>query len=242
MPVSPHVLALALAIAASALLVAAVVSRGRRSRRGRPAPERTEVPTSKDPLTGALDRVALARILTHALEHRAIETSAVAVYLIDLDGFGVLNARLGSVDGDLLLIGVAHRLDALVRAEDHVARLRDDAFVVVAPTLRSDADAHALGHKLLAALAMPFDLGGPSVCIGATIGYALAPVHASKGPALLRHADQAMREGKQAGGRTLKRFDPLAPLPAPTQLPLQMQRIETSAIPELHALLQASRR
>ena len=143
---------------------------------------------------------ALARVLPMSVPERM-----TAVYLVDLDGFKAVNDRLGHDAGDALLVAVARRLESLVRASDTVARLGGDEFVVVATRLPGDAEAQALGRKLLAGFAQPFEVAGQACRVGLTAGYALAPLDGSDALSLLKRADAAMYAGKQAGRNCLQR-------------------------------------
>lgn len=127
------------------------------------------------------------------------------VYLLDLDGFKAINDRLGHDAGDELLIGVAQRLQSLLRSGDTVARLGGDEFVVVASGLSDDGNAQALGHKLLENFKLPFTAAGEQCSVGLTIGYALAPLDGQDAQTLLKRADTAMYAGKNAGRHCLRR-------------------------------------
>ena len=104
-----------------------------------------------------------------------------------------------------MLVGVARRLEALLRASDVVARLGGDEFVVVAAGLPGDAEARALGQKLLEAFRQPFAAAGQNCRVGLTIGNALAPLDGRDALGLLKRADAAMYAGKQAGRDCLRR-------------------------------------
>ena len=157
-----------------------------------------------DPLTGLPNRRGLQAALAQAMPEARPE-AALAVYLLDLDGFKPVNDRLGHDAGDRLLVQVGQRLQARLRHSDVVARLGGDEFVVMAPGLAGEAEARMLGQKLLAAFEQPFDLDGQTCKVGATIGFALAPHDGREGGDLLRRADAAMYAGKQAGRQTLRR-------------------------------------
>jgi diguanylate cyclase (GGDEF)-like protein len=86
--------------------------------------------------------------------------------------------------------------------------LGGDEFVVVASGLRSVQEAHDLGIGLVSAFDVPFELKQQTVTVGLTIGYAIAPDDAQDTTALLRLADAAMYEGKQAGKHCLRRAAP----------------------------------
>ena len=157
-----------------------------------------------DALTGLPNRRGLNEALDRALPG-CTPARMTAVYLLDLDGFKPVNDRLGHEAGDEVLVGVARRLEGLVRASDVVARLGGDEFVVVAAGLPGDTEARALGLKLLDAFRQPFRAGGQDCAVGLTIGYALAPLDGRDALGLLKRADAAMYAGKQAGRHCLRR-------------------------------------
>ncbi len=157
-----------------------------------------------DALTGLPNRRGLFEALERALVHSSPER-LTAVYLLDLDGFKPVNDRLGHEAGDEVLVGVARRLQTLLRASDVVARLGGDEFVVLASGLGTDADAQAIGRKLLDGFLEPFVAAGQPCRVGLTIGYALAPLDGRDAQSLLKRADAAMYAGKQAGRHCLRR-------------------------------------
>jgi diguanylate cyclase (GGDEF)-like protein len=160
-----------------------------------------------DALTGLPNRRGLAEVLQRALPPARPERMT-AVFLLDLDGFKPINDRLGHDAGDEVLVGVARRLESLLRGSDTVARLGGDEFVVVASGLASDADAQALGRKLLEGFREPFVAARQPCSVGLTIGYALAPSDGDDALSLLKRADAAMYAGKQAGRHCLMRGQP----------------------------------
>jgi diguanylate cyclase (GGDEF)-like protein len=129
----------------------------------------------------------------------------VSVALIDLDDFKEVNDTLGHEIGDLLLIGVAHRLEGCVRAEDTVARLGGDEFVVVL----DDADpaaADLAAKRMMNALLQPVYADGHELPIRASIGIADGRT-GDEASELLRHADIAMYAAKKLAGTAYLHFD-----------------------------------
>jgi diguanylate cyclase (GGDEF)-like protein len=151
-----------------------------------------------DPLTGLTNRRGLTAELKTALLDSSPQ-QLVALYLLDLDGFKPVNDQHGHDVGDELLVAVARRLQATVRAGDVVARLGGDEFVIMSRGLQQPAQAEVLAHKLLDAVQAPFQLGPHTCQVSLTIGYTLAPLDGSDAAALLKQADAAMYAGKQAG-------------------------------------------
>jgi diguanylate cyclase (GGDEF)-like protein len=157
-----------------------------------------------DALTGLPNRRGMNQALAEALPHSsALKLSAV--YLFDLDGFKPVNDEHGHDVGDGLLVAVAERLRAKLRAVDMVARLGGDEFVVLASGLQTAHHAEQLGEQLLRAFDEPFAVQGLSLQLGATIGYALAPLDGDDAATLLQRADAAMYEGKRQGKGCLRR-------------------------------------
>ena len=147
-----------------------------------------------DSLTGIANRIAFRRRLDDLSSGG--DAAPFAVLLIDLDGFKQVNDTLGHHAGDLLLRGVAHRLQSLMRDGDLAARLGGDEFAVLLPGAGC-AQASLLAKSFIAALATPFELDGGLGRVGASIGIAVWPDHALKGEDVLRLADQAMYVAKR---------------------------------------------
>jgi len=166
-----------------------------------------------DPLTGLPNRRGLAVALEAALPAAASER-ALALFLIDLDGFKAVNDRLGHDAGDALLVQVAARLRGVLRSTDVVARQGGDEFVVMSQGVCGEAAALGIGQKMLEAFRAPFVVAGEPCQVGATIGLALAPHDGANAIELLRHADAAMYAGKQQGRRCLRRLPAQAAAPA----------------------------
>lgn len=160
-----------------------------------------------DPLTGLLNRRGLdAQIGQRLLEARP--DRQLALCMLDLDGFKLVNDRFGHDAGDQLLVAVAARLRGSLREHDLIARLGGDEFVVIADRLRGPAQAEALMHHLLASFEAPFEVGDQRCQLGLTGGYALAPGDGQDARRLLKAADAAMYAAKQEGKRRVRRAVP----------------------------------
>ncbi len=169
----------------------------------------------KDPLTGLANRRQFDDRLSSELARARRDGKHCVLYLLDLDGFKLVNDRLGHAAGDALLRKFAERLNDTVRASDLVARLGGDEFVVLACGLDSADDAGVLAAKIITLAQMPFSIaqtgtgqsGAPRQAqVGASIGYAVFPDDAGEESALLRHADQAMYAAKEAGKGVARRY------------------------------------
>ena len=166
-----------------------------------------------DPLTNLPNRRLLKDRLTQAMAISARSQREGALIFIDLDHFKDVNDTRGHDKGDQLLQQVAQRLSACVREGDTVARLGGDEFVVMlAADLSSTTDeaatqARTAAEKILAALNLPYLMGGDFVHCSASIGVALFNDHHDTVDDLLKRADQAMYQAKASGRNTLRFFD-----------------------------------
>lgn len=166
-----------------------------------------------DQLTGLPNRVSLIDRLQHALLSSQRHGQLGALMFLDLDHFKTLNDTLGHDTGDLLLRQVGQRLRTSVRAVDTVARLGGDEFVVLLEELGHNASVAALQaettvRKILAAFKRPFDLGVVRHDCTASIGVTLFGGDGASMEDLLKQADLAMYESKQAGRNAVHFFDP----------------------------------
>jgi diguanylate cyclase (GGDEF)-like protein/PAS domain S-box-containing protein len=147
-----------------------------------------------------LDRTAVA------LSERRRDHKGLAVLIIDLDEFKLINDSLGHGTGDELLRVVAHRFSDTVRASDTLARLGGDEFALLSSRLASPATALRLARSLLASLEEPVVLGGERRSVSASIGIACGD-HASTPFDLLRDADAALNHAKRMGRGRAELFD-----------------------------------
>jgi diguanylate cyclase (GGDEF)-like protein len=160
-----------------------------------------------DALTGLPNRVLAMDRLEQAMRDAQREGSRLVLVFIDLDDFKKVNDNLGHAAGDALLLEAAQRLVGAVRLNDTVARLGGDEFVIVLGGLADAEAAQAVAEKMLAAFARPFTVAGHALFITPSLGMAVYPDDASDAAALLRNADLAMYEAKEAGRNTYRFFN-----------------------------------
>ncbi len=152
-----------------------------------------------DALTGLPNRMLFQdRVQQSIVQARRAATQFALVFL-DLDGFKDVNDTHGHAAGDRLLCAVAERLKSCVRGGDTVARLGGDEFTILLLNIGGITDVETAVNKGLLCLAEPYDLGGYSVTVTASIGISLYPEHAAEMEKLLSYADGAMYRAKQSG-------------------------------------------
>jgi diguanylate cyclase (GGDEF)-like protein/PAS domain S-box-containing protein len=160
-----------------------------------------------DVLTGLPNRSLLVDRVGLAIRRTARSGGSVAVLVLDLDGFKVVNDSLGHAVGDRLLSAVARRLEACLRPSDTVGRLGGDEYGVLLEDLRDSAEAHSVAERIHDALREAFDLDGRPVFTTASIGIAVGGEGALP-EGLLRDADTAMYRAKSRGRARCEVFDP----------------------------------
>lgn len=152
-----------------------------------------------DHLTNLPNRALFLDRLDQSVNLAGHAGKKAAVLFIDLDGFKLVNDRLGHDAGDLLLQNVASNLVRIVRASDTVARVGGDEFTVVLNQLMNRNDASFVAEKIISALSACLDLDGAPCTIGCSIGIAMFPEDSENPKMLLKKADEAMYFAKQGG-------------------------------------------
>jgi diguanylate cyclase (GGDEF)-like protein/PAS domain S-box-containing protein len=154
-----------------------------------------------------MDRLKVSMALSSRAGHSG------ALLLLDIDNFRSLNETLGHSFGDELVVQVARRLDANMRAGDTVARMGGDEFVVILEELSDNpqdaaAKAEVAGSALLSALGKPYGLHGTIYRCTASMGAVVFAAGDTSSDHVLKQADIAMYQAKKAGGNVLRFFDP----------------------------------
>ena len=165
-----------------------------------------------DPLTSLPYQKGFEQAIESTIAGNARAGAALAVIVLDLDRFRLINETYGRRGGSQVLVQVAERMRTCLRKRDllvrrgaglataAIARLSGDAFgIMVSPVERAD-DATAVAQSLLDALGSPFLVGAEEVYLTASIGIAITPGDGTSAEQLLQHAELAMTEAQRRGG------------------------------------------
>jgi len=180
-----------------------------------------------DALSGLPNRRQLMWRAERALEAARRSGHQVALLMIDIDRFKVINDTLGHAAGDDLLVEVARRLRACVRHSDQVmegtlesqgarshrsleavGRLGGDEFVALLPEVSAEIDAERVAQRMLDATREPIFVGGQECFVTASVGIALFPRDGASVADLMRNSDVAMYSVKSAGRNAQALYTP----------------------------------
>ena len=152
-----------------------------------------------DSLTGLPNRRLLGEQLHTAIQHAKRCNLKIALMYIDLDGFKKINDTHGHPFGDRVLEEGTARLRSITRAEDTLARIGGDEFILVMTRIQNRRDVVRTANSILDAIAKPFVINGTSVTLTASIGIAFFPDHGEEIEALVASADKALYTIKRSG-------------------------------------------
>ncbi len=158
--------------------------------------KRLEHMATHDELTGLANRALLYDHLEIAIHYAHRSGKKVAVLLLDVDRFKVINDSLGHCFGDQLLRAIGQRLLQYVRPTDTVARLGGDEFVVLLTEVEESATVGLLATKLLQQLNEPFCINDREIVLAASMGICFSASDSEDGATLIRNADIAMYRAK----------------------------------------------
>lgn len=161
--------------------------------------QQLEYQATHDQLTGLTNRFLLKDRLEQAIQYAQRSARLVALVLLDLNRFKLINDSLGHAVGDDLLCQVAVRLKNSVRDTDTVARFGGDEFVILLTQIAKVEDIHVIIGKITQAFSAPYKLGERLITLSASTGVSLFPHNSEDSATLIRYADMAMYQAKNSG-------------------------------------------
>jgi diguanylate cyclase (GGDEF)-like protein/PAS domain S-box-containing protein len=170
------------------------------------AAERIEHMAYYDQLTGLANRRLLNDRMERAISGAIRREAHIAVFYLDLDHFKVVNDSLGHQVGDRLLQIVARRLRIATRADDTIARMGGDEFVIMLNNISNEEAAASIAQKVIDELTRPMTIDNEELHITPSIGISLCPQDGRDAQELLKHADAALYQAKRMGRATYRFF------------------------------------
>ncbi|HEU4522068.1 MAG TPA: EAL domain-containing protein [Thermoanaerobaculia bacterium] len=185
------------------------------------AEEEVRYKAHHDMLTGLPNRALFRDRLSIALNYAHRHGNQLAVLCLDLDGFNVVNEAFGREGGDELLRQVAERVKTCVREEDSVARVGDDEFTLMIMKPANVGDVTSVARKILQAVSQPLVVDSHEFNITTSIGIAFYPQDGGDADSLLKNADSALYQAKEAGRNSYQLCSPFLARKAAERLTLE---------------------
>ncbi|THD48420.1 MAG: EAL domain-containing protein [Bradyrhizobium sp.] len=162
----------------------------------------------RDALTDLANRGLFHEVMARQLARAQDEGDSIAVFCIDFDRFKNINDTFGHHAGDLVLKQAAERMRKAARDCDTLARVGGDEFLLLQIAISQPQGAAQLANRLIKELAEPFDIDGHQTYIGGSVGIAVSPADGTNVDELIRNADLALYQAKEAGRGTFRFFEP----------------------------------
>ncbi|MDD3343158.1 MAG: EAL domain-containing protein [Sulfurospirillaceae bacterium] len=187
-----------------------------------------------DPLTQLPNRQLLNDRMTQALANSQRHRKYGAILFIDLDNFKALNDTKGHHMGDELLVAVAKRIQSILRDGDTLGRLGGDEFIVLLEGLnyqeeKAALEAEKFANRIKYIINQPYTLSECEHTCSPSIGIVLFVGNTHDKDSLLKYADIAMYQAKQAGRNTFCFYDPAMQVTIQNKLNME-QELRTAIV------------
>jgi len=170
--------------------------------------EKLEHLANHDPVTNLPNRLLMNDRLRQMMLNAQRSKSIVAVALVDLDHFKLINDTFGHNRGDQLLQTMSHRMLACVRETDTVVRLGGDEFVLLLSGAERGEAVSQVVQRVLHAIARPSRIEGRELSVSCSVGVSVFPRDGRDVQTLLRNADTAMYKAKEYGRNNFQFYSP----------------------------------
>jgi diguanylate cyclase (GGDEF)-like protein len=185
------------------------------------AERKVELLAYRDTLTNLPNRLLFADRLEHSVDRAARHRESMALLLVDMDDFKLVNDSFGHDAGDKLIKAVGDLLSRSLRRADTVARLGGDEFAVIVEGIDGVDDAISIADNLSTILEHNVRLEDQETFTGASIGIALYPDDGDDARTLLKNADTALFRAKEKGRHCFQFYKPEMSVNAMERLELE---------------------
>jgi len=185
------------------------------------AERKVELLAYRDTLTNLPNRLLFADRLEHSIDRSARHRESLALLLVDMDDFKLVNDSFGHDAGDKLIQAVGDLLARSLRRADTVARLGGDEFAVIVEGIDGVDDAISIADNLSTILEHNVRLDEQETFTGASIGIAIYPEDGEDARTLLKNADTALFRAKEKGRHCFQFYKPEMSVTAMERLELE---------------------
>lgn len=162
-----------------------------------------------DTLTGLPNRYSLVKSIKQRVKQCHDPDVCFVALLMDIDRFKNINDSLGHAFGDQLLKHIANRLSSCLEAEEYIARIGGDEFVILSKSSLSTENSVELANRILRCCEKEFIIEEKTLFISLSVGISIGASKISSVGDLLKTADQAMYAAKAKGGNRFLAYDPV---------------------------------
>jgi len=159
-----------------------------------------------DSVTGLPNRPLFEERLAKAIVDAESRNQGVALLLLELDRFKIINDSLGKIVGDRLLQEIAQRIRTALDDEITTARLGGAEFAIILPDVKTPSEVQQMARWLLTAVSSEFSFLGHSFTVSSSMGISMFPEHGRDGHTLIERADVAMYSAKEKGPNEFQFF------------------------------------
>ncbi|MDO9581975.1 MAG: EAL domain-containing protein [Desulfomicrobium sp.] len=176
-----------------------------------------------DPLTGLPNRLCALERLDQTLQGLSRENGSLAVFLLDLDDFKIINDSWGHSMGDIVLMDVGRRICSALTSSEMVGRLGGDEFIIVSGVNGTMEEYAQLAQKLINTFTHPLQVGESETYLGVSVGISLFPEDGHSAGQLVRCADLAMYQSKSFGKNIYRFHSPELTLKAQRRVEIESE-------------------
>ena len=173
--------------------------------------QQLQLQAERDPLTKLLNKHAVRKYAEGYLNSSASASAQAALMIIDLDNFKLVNDRHGHMFGDAVLTQISTHLRRFFRADDIVARIGGDEFLILIKGISSRSLIQDRCQQIVSQLKTQLNSLAPDCDLSCSVGVALCPEHGTTYNDLFRRADQALYQTKGSGKNGFLIFDSKSP-------------------------------